>query len=191
MNNLSKILRGLFYICVIGFIGIAMISFSMDDKRYQGLSESDQMLYRFLNRQGKILGTKYHMRQCATGLGGMDKLWMMALSFERYGEPLTENEARKLIINCIDDFLAAVNNDEQIKPLLQDYPFTAKNLEMEIFNYDKDRILHRFPYIGIVMDSTGEIGFLTKEKSAQYGYYTEKYETYDEAVAILKSESSE
>ena len=56
------------------------------------------------------------MRQSATGLGGMDKVWLMSLSFDRYGDPINEQEARKLIISCVDDFLEAVNKDEQLRP---------------------------------------------------------------------------
>ena len=155
----------------------------------QGLSKDDKMLYDFINHEGKILGIKYHMGQSATGIGGMDKVWLMSLSFNRYGDPLTEKEARKLIINCVDDFLEAVNCDERLKPFLENYPFTAKNLELAIFNYDKDHVLHYFPDIAIVTNSRGKVGFLTEDTSTKYDYYTEKYETYDEAVSILEREN--
>jgi hypothetical protein len=185
MNYLSKVLT----VCVSGillFAGLSTIGLSMSHEMDRGLSEDDKMLYGFINRQGSYLGEKYHMWQSATGIGGMDKIWLMALSFERYGDPLTEEEARKLIINCVDDFLDAVNRDEQLKPFLKDHPFTAKNLDLDIFNYGKDQVSHYFPYISVVSDSRGKIGFFTEEASIEYGFYTKKYETYDEAVAILK-----
>ena len=77
---------------------------------------------------------------------------------------LTEQEARKLIINCVDDFLEAVNNDEQLRPFLRDFPFTAKNLDLTILNFDKNQELHSFPFIAIVTDSRGKIGFLTERR---------------------------
>jgi hypothetical protein len=46
-----------------------------------------------------------------------------------------------------------------------------------------------FPSIAIVTNSRGEVGFLTEDASVEYGYYTKKYETYDESVAILKKEN--
>jgi len=167
---------------------VLSISFSTEPEMYQGLSDDDKMLYGFINRTGKILEKKYHLRQSATGIGGMDKVWLMCLSFDRYGEPINEQEARKLIINCVDDFLEAVNKDEQLRPFLQDFPFTAKNLELKIFNFNKDQELHYFPSIAIVKDLRGKIGFLTEDPATTCGYHTKKYETYDEAVAILKRE---
>jgi len=155
---------------------------------YQGLSDDSKMLYRFIRRTGKILEKKYQIRQSATGIGGMDKVWLMSIDFDRYGDPINEQEARKLIIACVDDFLEAVNNDEELRPFLQDFPFTAKNLELRIFNFDKNQELQSFPFIAIVTDSRGKIGFLTKDPNIKYGYKTDTEETYDEAVAILKQE---
>lgn len=187
MSYLSNVLK----ICILGIlllVGLSTtIGLSMSREMDQGLSEDDKMLYRFINRQGKRLEQKYQMKQCAVGLGGV-QVWLMALSFQRYGDPLTEEEARKLIINCVNDFLDAVNNDEQIRPFLKDYPFTAKNLDLKILNYSKNQILHYFPHVAIVTNTRGKIGFFTQTPSTECGYHTEKYETYDEAVAILKRE---
>jgi hypothetical protein len=129
------------------------------------------------------------MKQFGNGLAGMDKIWQIALDFERYGDPLTEEEARKLIVNCVNDFLTAVNNNQQLKPLLRDYPFTANNIDLTIFNYDKNRSLYQYPSIAIVNASKGKVSFFTKHESIKYGYHTEKYETYDEAIAILKKQN--
>jgi hypothetical protein len=188
MNYLLKILKACLPIFLI-LLALMTISFSMEPKMDQGLPEDDKMLYGFINREGKSLGLKYHMGQSAIGIGGMDKVWLISLAFDRHGEPLTENEARKLIISCVDDFLEAVNKDENLKPFLKNYPFSAKNLELTIYNYGKNQILHYFPYIAIVTNSEGKIGFLTKDASIKYGYYTEKYETYEESVAILEREN--
>jgi hypothetical protein len=187
MYYLLKTLKACLSVFLI-LIALMTISFSMEPKMDQDLPDDDKMLYGFINREGKRLGVKYHMRQSATGIGGMDKVWLMSLAFDRYGEPLTENEARKLIISCVDDFLEAVNKDEELKPYLKNYPLTAKNLELTIYNYDKNQVLHYFPYIAIVADSRGKIGFFTEDASVKYGYHTKKYETYEESVAILKKE---
>lgn len=190
MNNSIKILAVCILVILIG-IGLSTISLSTKDGEMDaGLSKEDQMLYRFINRQGKCLEQKYQMRQSSVGLGGV-QVWLMALSFHRFGIPLTEKEARKLIINCVDDFLEAVNSDEQVRPFLKDYPFTAKNVNLKILNYDKNHDPHYFPSIALVMNSEGDIGFLTEDPSDKYGYYTKKYETYDEAVAILKQKNKD
>jgi hypothetical protein len=117
---------------------------------YQGLSEESTMIYKFINGVGKNLAIKYCMKQYGNGLAGMDKIWQLALEFERCGDPLTEEEARELIVNCVNDFLTAVNNNQQLKPLLRDYPFTANNIDLTIFNYDKNRSLYQYPSIANV-----------------------------------------
>ena len=53
-------------------------------------SNENKMLYSFIDREGKALGKKYHMRHSSTGIGGMNKVWFMSLGFQRYGYPLTE-----------------------------------------------------------------------------------------------------
>jgi len=185
MKYLLKIFKFCVPIILICIGGLAILSLSMGHDMYQGLSDEDKMLYSFINKQGKVLGEKYHMKQCGNGLSGMDKLEHISLCFDQEGDPLTEKEARKLIIHCIDDFLKAINSNEKLKPLLKEYPFTPKNLELTIFSYDKDRALYYFPSIAVVSDSSGEIGFMTKIESVKYGYHTEKYETYEEAKASL------
>ena len=117
-----------------------------------------------------------------------DGIWLMTLSFERVNSPISEEEARKLIIQSVDDFLLAVNSNEELRPYLKNYPFTVKNLSITIFNYDGKRELNFFPSIAVVKNSEGEIGFLTKIPLQKYGYHTKKYETYEEAVAILKNQ---
>ncbi len=45
-------------------------------------------------------------------------------------------------------------------------------------------VLH--PNIFIAAASRGKISYFTKDESDGFGYKSEKYETYDEAVAILQ-----
>lgn len=164
----------------------------MDRNMNQEMSDHGKMLYEFTGKEGRKLGKHYGMSIC--GVGGSakeDGISEMAVSFQRFGDPLTESEARRLIIKCVDDFLEAVNTDEAIRPFLKVYPFNAENIDLTIYSYDNSYVLHRFPYIGVVENSNGKIGLFTKEKSVVYEYKTEKYETYEEAVAILQKECEE
>ena len=104
---------------------------------------------------------------------------------------LTEDEARKLIISAVDDYLESVNHDEVLRPHLRDYPFTPKNLELTIYNYEEDGKDIYYPFNHVVNNREGRIGYFTKEESKKYGYKTTKHETYDEAVAILKMEKEQ
>jgi len=176
-----------FFIFII--IAINMNSCADNRNAYTGLGEEDKLLYRFINSEGKRLGKKYNMIQCCNGLAGMDKVERIAISFNRYGIPLTEEEARILIIDCVEDFLKAINKDEKLKVFLRDYPFTAKNIDMAIYNFDKDNKGDLYPSIAVVSNYEGKIGYFTNIKS-KLSYHTKKYESFEEAVAILKKEKT-
>ena len=173
-------------------IGLMTISFFIDDnKMNQELSEKSKVMYGFAAKTGEKLGKKYKMSPAGIGGGGGPKeegIWLISLVFDRYGEPLTENMARQLIVNCVDDFLEAVNNDKQLKPFLKEYPFTAKNLEVSIHNYDHNGYQIAEPFIVTVNMSRGKVGYYTVEKQDSLPFKTKKYESFDEAVAILKEE---
>lgn len=158
----------------------------------QELSDEGKMLYGFVTNEGRKIGEKYGMSQVSVG-GGVDKgIWLMSLDFQRYGSPLTEEEARRLIISCLHDYLEAVNNDENLRPFLKVYPFKPENIDMGIFNSDpitKEESFH--PHIGVVTVDQGKIGYFTVEKSNIYKYKSKKYETYDEAIAILQKEKEQ
>jgi len=188
MKYLIKILK-IYTPIILIFIGLATISLTTDQNMYQEPSVHDKALYDFIAKMGSKFEKKYKISLIGRGGGATPEgIWLMCVSFEREDEPLTEEEARKLIIHCVDDFLSAVNSDEKLKPFLKEYPFTPKNLELTIFNYNKSRILHCFPSIAVVKDLRGKIGFFTEDPSTKPRYHTKKYETYEESVAILKNE---
>ena len=177
---------------ILLLMGLIVVSFSMDNnKMNQQLSEKSKMMYGFIEKTGKKLGEKYEMSPIGIGGGGgpkEKKIWLMSITFQRYGDPLTEQMARKLIINCVNDFLEIANNDEELKPFLQDYPFTAKNLELSVHNYDHDGYPIADPFIVIVNMCQGEVGYFTVEKNTSHPFKTKKYEPFEKAVAILKEE---
>ena len=182
-----------FFTILFIFIGLVVLSFSMNRNvnLNQGLSEESQVLYGFIDREAKKLGAKYGMEHCGTGGGGRDGIWLMSLSFQRFGSHLNEEDARKLIINCSNDFIESINNDETIRPFLKIYPFSAKNIDLTIYNYQENGRWIYYPDIFIENNAEGKIAFYTKDESEKYGYKTEKYETYEEAVAILKKEKEQ
>lgn len=186
------------WISIIIILVIAGIGwFALSDSTSRGitsdlsasdLSDESKMLYSFITREGKRLGEKYNMSLCSIG-GGTDKgIWLMSFDFQRYGSLLTEKDARELIIKCLNDYLKVVNRDEKLRPFLKEYPFEAKNIEMGIFNYEVDKKDVYHPYIRVVASDEGKISYYTKEKENEFRYKSRKYESYEEAVAILKNE---
>lgn len=185
--------QSLFYfIILLVLISIPIIGFDIGSSMKDQLSEEDKMFYGFIEREGKTLGKKYNMRLSSVGGGGgIDRIWLMSLSFDRDGAPLTEEEARRLIISVVNDYIDAVNSDELLRAHLRDYPFSPKNIELTIYNSDKEGNWVYYPFIIIVNSREGKVGYFTKEESKKFGYKTKKHESWDEAVTILKKEKEQ
>ena len=79
MNIFLRTLKAFLPITLI-FFAVLILSFSREPEMYQGLSDDSKILYSFIDCTGKLLEKKYQMRQSAKGIGGMDKVWLMALS---------------------------------------------------------------------------------------------------------------
>lgn len=113
----------------------------------------------------------------------------MSLDFQRYGcSLLTQRDARKLIINCLNDFLEEVNKNDQLRPFLKVYPFKPENIDMGIINYGAKGEDVFDPYIGTISAYLGKMEYLTHDPNDDCKYKTIIQETYEEAVAILKKE---
>ncbi len=77
-----------------------------------------------------------------TGGGMMHDIQAMHMSFQFFHEVDLE-EARELIVYALREYLSDINNNEEVRPYLHNYPFTAKNVEIMIFVYGPDR--HELP----------------------------------------------
>lgn len=180
--------KSILFLLLLAIISFPIIGFDLGRNMHSQLSEEDRVFYGFIRKEAEILGKKYGMELCSEGGGGgTDKIWLMSLAFNREDPSLTEAEARKLIVNIVNDYVTAANNDAELRSHLRDYPFTPKNLELTVYNTDADGRWVFYPNIIIVSSNEGEIGYFTKDENKKYGYKTEKYETWDEAVAILQS----
>src|SRR5262249_6511208 len=151
------------------FLGIAIISFMHSDID-QEMSEESKMLYGFAAREGKELGKKYGMSFSGVGGGTDHGIWFITVCFQHYDSFFTEERARKLIIDCLQEFLEIANKDEALRPFLKVYPLKPENINMNIFNYTNDHNFIFYPYICTVSTSDGEIGLFTKDSSDIFRY---------------------
>ena len=86
------------YFILLIVSGVFFIGFDRGSSMNDQLSEEDKIFYGFIVREGKKIGEKYDMHHCSTGGGGgEDRIWLMSLSFQKYGPPVAEEEARKLV----------------------------------------------------------------------------------------------
>jgi hypothetical protein len=106
---------------------------------------------------------KKEKRLILIGIGGrmMDDIQMMAMSFNYYQEVNLE-QARKLLIYVINEYISDINNDQDVRPYLHEYPFTSKNVEIRIFIYGPDRRKLPPEKIGYISSIDGVLEYYTR-----------------------------
>jgi hypothetical protein len=107
-----------------------------------------------------------NLQPCGSGGGGVEKIRMLYLAFDYYKQ-IDVEEARELLIDAGNLFLKLINEDEQIRPYLQNYPFLPKNIEMAIFFKNPD---------GSEVDS-GKLSILVLSKNEKLRYEINDPET--------------
>ena len=116
---------------------------------------------------------------CGFGSQAMHRVAKLCLSFFYYKSTNVEG-GRRLLITAVDEFVASVNSDEQIRPYLKNYPFEPKNIEIRIFLRNSKG---QDPPLGELYDVTAINGIFLYKIIDPEGRLVDLYkETYDEAL---------
>src|SRR3989338_5695471 len=78
------------------------------------LSEKQKIVNKLRKRVSCDLQRKYGLLPFGTGGQMMDQVEKLMLIFN-YPKPLTEDEARVLVINATEEFLGAINEEEALR----------------------------------------------------------------------------
>ncbi|HNA62248.1 MAG TPA: hypothetical protein PKW79_04150 [Rhabdochlamydiaceae bacterium] len=138
------------------------------------------------DRVAKEIHRTTGLKLMGTGGGLIDQINRLGMSFARYGD-LSMEEARELLVYCIEEYLEAINANEKIRPHLCCYPFTPNNVEIIIFIYREDR---RRPPVGFLTVVAGAYGKMIY-KIQQPGFPSMKdihEEPYDEAKKLVEQQ---
>ena len=136
-----------------------------------------------------LFANKVHMEKglilTGTGGGGSSEkgLTMLSVSFEK-DQKIDLSEARKLIVECTDEFVSEINSSLDLKKHLFSVPFTYENIKISILFVDQKE--HEFvspPFISAIRISEGEIRYKIHENDH---LKMVKEETYEEALEILE-----
>jgi hypothetical protein len=120
-----------------------------------GLDEEQMnaILHRFTKDQQK----ERHLETIGTGSAMPDKIKKFIVRFIS-NEKLDRNQARTLILDCANDLLIMVNDDEIIRPFLIEYPFTYNNIDIVICFVNEKGEIRLCPYTAMVAIDDGLIG---------------------------------
>jgi hypothetical protein len=134
----------------------------------------------------KLEKTK-HLKFAGWGGAMMNDIQEMHLSFNCY-TPMNISSARRLVIECVEEYLKIINSNETLRPYLHNYPFTNKQIELTIYIYDHDDNKTLFPFLGCVASWKNTIYYLGYDEKPEAKKMLQ--EPYDEAVKIVEKEAN-
>jgi hypothetical protein len=117
----------------------------------------------------------------------LNKVQKLGLSFYYY-KPINIEEGRKFLIKVINSLIDEVNQEKRIHPYLSSYPFTPRNIEVEIFIRSPDGGDVPPGAIWIIDASEGFLRYDIHHPTKS-GFITIYKETYDEALERIKDPS--
>ncbi|MBT7264243.1 MAG: hypothetical protein HN831_02045 [Waddliaceae bacterium] len=104
---------------------------------------------------------------------------------------LTPEEARIISVNCAKEMLSRINSNENIKPYLKSFPFTANNISLFIvFTTPDGKGHYGKEFVSHVHVSRNSIyySYYDDTNTKTRTYRTLKIESYSEALKIVKGE---
>lgn len=125
------------------------------------------------------------------GIGGGedDGIWLYTFYFD-YFKPIDKRTARLLILDISNVFLSLVNENEEIRPYLKNYPFDTKNIYIAVISYASNKREYTYePYIGVVSIGERGIAYKTNDPDNLYQYKSDTEETYEQALEIVHQQN--
>jgi hypothetical protein len=151
-------------------------------------SQAEIQVNETLNKTAQLIKKRYKkMRASGEGAamhGGIVRELMLA--FDTSG-PFTKEYLRQLLIEIAQDLLDQINTNKDLQPFLIKSPFTIENVQIIIYNSDKNGREVYDPGISIAEISQGILTYKTVDSNDTNKYKNRFKETYDEALAIVKS----
>jgi len=133
------------------------------------------------------LSKRYNMQVIGVTGGLADCVNVLGLSFQIRG-PLIKEELRRILVDCVEEFLIPINTNERLRPFLKNYPFTSKEIEIEIFIVDDTGRRVYDPEIMLAAEYHGIVEYRTADKNTEFGYKQEMEEDYQTALSIVRKE---
>lgn len=161
--------------------------FVMKNNQEYHLSRGEQLVNSILGKTAKIIKDKYNLKPCGEGAampgGPIQKL---ALCFDtKY--PYTKEKLRELIIKTAQELLNQVNENKEIQEFIKEPPFTINNIQIIIYNHDKNGRSLRDPEISNAQILQGILSYSSIDPQDSFKYKNEYEETYEEALKALST----
>lgn len=101
------------------------------------VSRKEMLSNQILHQTSVQLKQEFELHPIGHGGRAMHEIEALFLSFFYY-KPLDVERGRRLILNAAEFFINSVNQNEEARQYLSNYPFESKNIELTIFLYQSD-----------------------------------------------------
>jgi hypothetical protein len=165
------------------FTGFIMLNKKEDNSP----SKAEQLVNSTLAKTAKTIEEKYNIKSCGLGAampGG--SIQGLTLCFNTKS-PYTKEQLRELLIKSAQELLKQVNENNEIQEFLKECPFKVKNVQIIIYNSDKDGQEVYNPEISTAEISQGTLIYQTVDFADTFKYKNEIEETYEEALKALSN----
>jgi hypothetical protein len=159
---------------------IFCLFFGCSSFSYQSPVDYEKIADAITANTAKKLEEQKKLYLIGTGGGMMHDIQAMHMSFQFFHE-VDLQEGRELIVYAVREYLSDINNNEEVRPYLHNYPFTAKNVEIMIFVYGPDRRELPPEKIGCITSIDGILEYYTRADDD----HPICEETYEEALGKI------
>ncbi|MBA3958056.1 MAG: hypothetical protein H0X51_06655 [Parachlamydiaceae bacterium] len=177
-------MRYVFLILIILFIFSAFVFFKNEKQNYS-ISRGEQLVNSTLIQTAKIISKKYNIKPCGMGAampGG--PIQGLTLCFNT-ASPYSKEQLREVLIKSAQELLRQVNNNSEIQEFLKERPFDLKNVQIIIYNNERDGREVFDPGISTAGISQEIITYRTVDHSDTFKYKNQYEETYEEALKAV------
>ena len=171
-----------------------LLALTISCNRENALSSYEEPEYcklatEIINSCAQEFRTEKGLFTIGTGGALMYNVKELDLMCESYQQVNTE-EARKLVVECVNRILEKVNADEEIRPYLENFPFTANNIEFGIlFFQKKDKHFVKDGFIASAGSLKGKLYYRVFDATEPTTLNTIHEEPFEEGLRIVMQEN--
>lgn len=177
-----------FFAFVVAILLICTGFVMRNQEREDHPSKGEQLVGVVLEKTAQIIKRKLEIQPCGTGAampGGLIR--ELTLCFDtKY--PYTKEQLRELLIKSAQELLKQVAENNEIQRFLKEQPFIIKNIEIIIYNHDKNGRGLSDPEISTARISQGTLIYRTIDPQDSFKFKNKYQESYEEALKILSTQ---
>ncbi len=136
------------------------------------------------------LAKKFQMVPIGEGGALCDCVKELFLAFNIQG-PLSKDELRNILVDSVEEFIVAVNSNEEIRPYLKVYPFTSQEIKIDLYVIDKHGEEIYDPDISVASARKGKLSYKTTDRNDSFKTKSTVIESYEDALSIVNMRKTE